>query len=556
MATFEIEQDGQRYQIKANTQEEALASFAQYMAQQETPVASNETLGALADIAKSAGSGLLSGATGLISLPSYLGYGLDVAAEKIGIAPKGFAKQMAERDITSPQNIAKGVSALTMGAPEYQPQSTGGEYAKKIGEFLPSAAFFSGASPASLLKLGVAPAVAAQTAGDLSEKAGVPSEYRPYVEFAASVLTPSVMSSLQRIGSPFAGADIERLNLAKTLQDYGVKPTAGQTVGSDALRRAEGSVVPSGPQLDQFTAAAMKSTGSNATRALPKNLKAAETSIVNQMDDAVSGLNLKFDIGTAQRADDAIKSYLADAPATTIVPRLKNIADAVIDSATGPSNAIPLSRLKSWRMGLRPSLISPDPATREAAHAIRDIIDDATAAALQNSGRIDDVAKLATARVQYRNLLAIEDAASKSGELAKVGIIQPNTLDSAIVRTQGRRNYALGTGTTDLAELSRAGAGVLAPMPTVSAGGSRVVEGVGRGAAAAAGATAGSLFGTTGAALGGAAGIAAPEAMQMFLQTPAIQRMLVRQGAVSPAFNANQFGAPSIGLLNSITGAQ
>jgi hypothetical protein len=556
MATFEIEQNGQLYQIQANTQEEALAAFAQYMPQKEAPAAPQEPVSTIADIAKSAGSGLLSGATALASLPSYMGYGLDVAAEKIGLAPKGSAQQMAEMSFTSPQNIAKGVSALTMGAPEYQPKTTGGEYAKKIGEFVPSAAVFGGASPASLLKLGVAPAVAAQTAGDLSEKAGVPSEYRPYVEFAASVLTPSVMNSLQRIGSPFAGADIERLNLAKTLQDYGVKPTAGQTVGSDALRRAEGSVVPSGPQLDQFTAAAMKSTGSNATRALPKNLKAAETSIVNQMDDAVSGLNLKFDINTAQKADDVIKSYMADAPATTVVPRLQNIANAVIESATGPSNAIPLSRLKSWRMGLRPSLISPDPATREAAHAIRDIIDDATAAALQQSGRVDDVAKLATARVQYRNLLAIEDAASKSGELAKVGIIQPHTLDSAVIRTQGRRNYALGTGTTDLAELSRAGAGVLAPMPTVSAGGSRVVEGVGRGAAAAAGATAGSLFGTTGAALGGAAGIAAPETMQMLLRTPAMQKLLARQGTVSPVFNANQLGAPSVGLLGSMTRAQ
>jgi hypothetical protein len=556
MATFEIEQNGQLYQIQANTQEEALAAFAQYMPQKEAPAAPQEPVSTIADIAKSAGSGLLSGATALASLPSYMGYGLDVAAVKIGLAPKGSAQQMAEMSFTSPQNIAKGVSALTMGAPEYQPKTTGGEYAKKIGEFVPSAAVFGGASPASLLKLGVAPAVAAQTAGDLSEKAGVPSEYRPYVEFAASVLTPSVMNSLQRIGSPFAGADIERLNLAKTLQDYGVKPTAGQTVGSDALRRAEGSVVPSGPQLDQFTAAAMKSTGSNATRALPKNLKAAETSIVNQMDDAVSGLNLKFDINTAQKADDVIKSYMADAPATTVVPRLQNIANAVIDSATGPSNPIALSQLKSWRMGLRPSLISPDPATREAAHAIRDIIDDATAAALQQSGRVDDVAKLATARVQYRNLLAIEDAASKSGELAKVGIIQPHTLDSAVIRTQGRRNYALGTGTTDLAELSRAGAGVLAPMPTVSAGGSRVVEGVGRGAAAAAGATAGSLFGTTGAALGGAAGIAAPETMQMLLRTPAMQKLLARQGTVSPVFNANQLGAPSVGLLGSMTRAQ
>src|SRR5690606_36675754 len=66
------------------------------------------------------------------------------------------------------------------------------------------------------------------------------------------------------------------------------------------------------------------------------------------------------------------------------------------------------------------------------------------------------------AREQYRNLLAIEQAATRAGEGAAEGIISPANIRNAAVN-QGRRDYARGQG--DFADLARSGSMLLSPLP-------------------------------------------------------------------------------------------
>ncbi|MFC3060467.1 hypothetical protein [Paenirhodobacter populi] len=88
-----------------------------------------------------------------------------------------------------------------------------------------------------------------------------------------------------------------------------------------------------------------------------------------------------------------------------------------------------------------------------------EVLDDATSQALTASGRSDDVQRLATARRQYRDYLAVERAMAGAGEDAAMGIITPTRLRSAL-SGQGARAYTQGRR-GDMGDLARAGAAVL-----------------------------------------------------------------------------------------------
>ena len=86
------------------------------------------------------------------------------------------------------------------------------------------------------------------------------------------------------------------------------------------------------------------------------------------------------------------------------------------------------------------------------------------ASALTSAGRAGDVARLADARTQWRNFLAVQRAATGAGEGAAAGLISPSALRNSVVG-QGRVGYAQGTR-GDIAELARAGEAVMKKLPT------------------------------------------------------------------------------------------
>lgn len=428
------------------------------------------------DMGRAAGSGLVRGATALADLPGMLMTGAgDLAARGLEAAgAPGMAQGLRDVAGNSPlgsgNSVGAGVDLVAPDARSYQPKTTAGEYSQTVGEFIPGALVGPGGMVGNAMRYGVLPGLASEAAGQATE--GTKAE--PFARAAAALLTPMLTGRpTQRAKPALPRADAEDARMAETLIRNGVRPTVGQTTGSTLLRRLEGSadILPS--QAEDFTAAAMKTTGSAASRATPGALSQASDDIVRAMNEATDGISFRPDVKMAQGADDVIRDYTRATASGNIVPDVRNIADEIIDAATNPgAGRIALDTLRDWRSRLGRLMTSKDAQVRDAAYGLRSLIDDATQAQLLAAGRADDVQKLKIAREQYRNWLAVADAATRAG--AENGIISPTQLYQSVIRSQGRRNVAVGK-TTDLGELSRSAAGVLRPESTVSPGGVRTL---------------------------------------------------------------------------------
>jgi hypothetical protein len=155
------------------------------------------------DVAKSAGAGLVKGATGMLGLGgdagSLLGSGVDYAGSALGAAPdkvqqfKDLMSRGARNNpITSiPASILQGPSSQDLQSkvenvtgPLYKPQTTAGEYAQTGAEFLPGMIGGPGSIGAKLLTRVAAPALASETAGQLTEGTGA----EPYARVGGALL--------------------------------------------------------------------------------------------------------------------------------------------------------------------------------------------------------------------------------------------------------------------------------------------------------------------------------------------------------------------------------
>lgn len=467
-----------------------------------------------ADVAKSFGSGLLSGSAQLVGLPGTISDLLEAGVVKGANYLLGTDLKTGEELTGAPSPVSGQGIVNFLGAPaQYEPKTTPGEYAQTIGEFLPMAAT-GGTSGA--IRYGVIPAIASETAGQVTE--GTAAE--PYARAAAAVL-----ASLAAAKPGKFAAGTEQAKLANRLEEAGVTGiTAGQAKGSQPLMRAEGMLQPTTQQLDDFTAATMRQIGSDAKLATPDNLRAVEQSIVKQMDDAVAGVAVIPNTQNARQAVSVAIDYSQRVPAGQLTPRIRGIANEILKSSSS-GNPVALSQLKTWRSDIGKLTVSPDAATREAAHSLRGLIDNMTDDALIAAGRESDIASLAAGREAYRNYIGVRDAASRAG--AEAGTLSPQALNQSMIRAQGREAYATGRS-TPMTEFTRAGAAILRPAPTVAPGAIRsfaeaiplAASILGAGGGYAAG------LGPVGLALGGAAGALAPTVGQAAMRGAAIQAAL------------------------------
>lgn len=497
------------------------------------------------DMAQSAGSGLARGFAQLMDTPGELqrgvGNALEFGVERVmGDRAPAWSDQISDIASVGPMSprpgmMEEGVRAFPGGASalDFQPETTGGEYAQNVGEFLPGAMLFGGAGPGqsvaramlgNAVRYGAIPGLASEAAGQATE--GTAAE--PYARLAAALASGTLAARPSGSARPvLPSADPEDARMAEALIRSGVRPTVGQVARSGTLRRIEGTLGDVPGQAEDFTGAAMRTTGSAAPRATPEALSQASRGIVQVMDDAVAGVSFVPSVQMAQQADDAVNNYLRATAEGSVVPDVRNIASEIVDAATTPGGTqISLATLRDWRGRLGRLMQSNDAQVREAAYDLRSIIDDATTAQLQAAGRTDDVARLATAREQYRNWLAVADAATRAG--AENGILSPTQLHQSVIRSQGRRNVAVGN-TTPLGDLTRSGAGILRPESTVQPGGVREMS------QAATGAVGGGLAGAQllpgdpllGGLVGALAGGQAVSGGQQAMRSRAVQNVLM-----------------------------
>jgi hypothetical protein len=440
---------------------------------------------------------------------------------------------MVSRGLSSLPDTRKMLSSVPVIGPESEFQAPGrtGKFVSTAGEFAGGAGGMNkvlgllnparAASTASdMVRYGLAPGIASEGAGQLTEGTAM----EPYARAAAAIGTSLVAAP--RPGA-FRGGD-EASRMANVLEGQGVRNvTAGQARASEGLMRAEGRLAPSTAQLDDFTASVMRQLGSTEKLATPEMLRAVEKRIVDQMDSAVSGVSVSPNASQATRAMQIGTDYAERVPVGTLTPRVRGIANELRTLAVA-RNSVPLSRLKTWRSDIGKLTTSNDAATREAAHGLRELIDEMTDSALQSAGRADDIASLASARESYRNFIGVRDASTRAG--AERGTLSPTALNQSIIRSQGRESYALGRGTS-MQDFTRAGAATLRPAPTVSPGSTRNFALPG--GLAAVGGTAGFAGGGVPGAIAGA-GLAqmAPPAGQALMRSNAMQTLLRDPAAI------------------------
>lgn len=503
-----------------------------FMSQQSQP-----QVGTGEDVGRSFLGGAISGAGALLDLPSQAGRLMGRGIERLTGADLGMDRPMPGF-VESVSEVAPSVGR----AAAYEPQTVAGEYAQTAGEFLPGAALTPGGLLARLGYGVAAPALTSEAAGQVASSLGAGPTGEAAARLAGAVAGPvAAERGLRGLISPMAGAmDDTAMRAAETLSRQGVPVTAGQQTGSQAIRALEDTLAPSPEQLEAFSRAALRTIGAEGSRASDDVLRAARSRIGGVFDDVTQNLTVDaqpFRVAQIQRAAD---TYRQLAPTANQAPIIDDIASALSNPANPPS----ARQIMTWRSRLSNLTRTSDTATRQAAIEALETVDDIIADSLRAANRGGDVDALRTARQQWRDLLAIERAATGAAGRGSGGLITPEALGGAVIQ-QSRTQYATG-GRGELGDLARSGDRLLRQASSVSPGGVRVIEGGGRALATGAGSLLGGVP-------GGALGFFAPEIAGATVRSAPMQAYLRNQlvapyaSRLSPAQRAIIYG-PATGF--------
>ena len=471
------------------------------------------------DVAKSAGVGVGKGIIGLYGMPadvrSLASRALEYGFEKIGYQHGADAvrsmRELFGEGKTS-QAIQKQIEDKFTGE-FYKPQTTAGEYARTVGEFVPAAALPFGGGPWMRAASAVTGGLGSEAAGQLTK--GTAAE--PYARVVGGVVGGFAPSLMGKVITPIPSSP-ERERLFQVLRNEGVDAiTAGQRTGSNSLRYMESALgdapLAGGKAQDatrraqeQFTSAALSRAGARGPLATPDVMQANQTRLGDIFNDISSRNVLVPDQRFVSDILSTAQKYVADVLPSQRVQGKQNIETIlrdIVENIQSNGGAMPgemyqatRSRLSKMADGVRQS----DPQLSDALRKIRNTLDDGFARSIP----ADDAALLAKTRKEYGAQKVLEKSASRAGEATGEGIIVPANLRNT-VSAENRGAYARGQG--DLTELSRAGATVMTPMPQSGTGPRMMANGIpalfgsllGGGAGAA---TSGGL----GAGLGAAAG--------------------------------------------------
>lgn len=493
------------------------------------------------DAAKSIGIGAAQGALGIATLPGNLEQLARLGFDKTATA-LGYDDPALEKNTILPTfNDAKSAIEKYTGG-FYQPKTTVGEYARTLGEFAPTALAGPGGAAARTLNV-VAPAVASETAGQLTKGTAV----EPWARAAAGLAGGYLPTATMRAVTPLSN-DAARAAQVATLQHEGVDAlTAGQQTGNRAVRWFESAandvpfnggrgVAMNDRAAEQFTSAALQRAGvQNANRATPDVIDGAFTNLGNQFDALAQRNALNVDNHFLNDINHAVGEYHYITPESMRPPIIQALSDDLHGLAGGQMGGDVYQALRSRIEAMRRSAINGNPQFADALGNIREALDNAMA----RSATPADQAAWAQARTQYRNLLAIEKAMSGAGENTALGLISPSQLRTA-VKTQNKRTYVRGQN--DLGNLARAGESIMKPLPNSGTPARLAAQHVMSGLGAVVGGATGHI---PGAVVGAFVPALAQGLLARTVMSGPVQRYLSNQG-LAPAldwWNANRVGA-------------
>jgi hypothetical protein len=191
-----------------------------------------------ADVASSLGTGIVRGAAGLAGLPADIGRGLAGLAIRGGGYLVGADQAKLAQDAARATTIMEGqrMGAPTSGqitrgiesvtGPLYTPRTTAGEYARTVGEFVPSAI----AGPGGVVRkaaMAVVPGVMSEAAGQATEG----TAYEPAARIAGGIVGgvaaagrgSGAAKAMQEAAPDLAAVNARKSTLYKTLENSGVK---------------------------------------------------------------------------------------------------------------------------------------------------------------------------------------------------------------------------------------------------------------------------------------------------------------------------------------------
>lgn len=255
----------------------------------------------------------------------------------------------------------------------------------------------------------------------------------------------------------------ERVAAALSLRSEGVPVTAGQLTGNRNLRFSESELGGRtaanlmDQQKDAFTSAVLRRAGVSANRATPEVMDDAFRAIGQRFDDLASANSLVPDTEMVRDLRTVFNEYGFMVPESMRAPIVENLTNDIVNAARrGPISGASYQNITSRIAKAARGASNPD--LRQTLYGIRETLDDA----MERSMPAAKAGAWRAAREQYRNLLAIEQAATRAGEAAAEGIISPANIRNAAIR-QGRRAYARGEGS--FSDLARAGSMLLSPLP-------------------------------------------------------------------------------------------
>lgn len=429
------------------------------------------------------GTGALKGILGTWTLPGNIEYlarlGIDKGAEFLGYDNPGTSEKKPVDSIYKGKStflpdysyLKRELENRATG-PLYEPKTTLGKYAQTTGEFLPGGIVGRALTLPQRATTVLAPALASETAGQVTEGTSLEPWARAAGAFAPGTLSRSI--------TPLPIRDPEHARAVGVLDRERVHITAGQRTDSSPLKYGESVTQDTAfagggakhnmlEQGETFTQAVMRRVGENDRRATQPVMDRIFNRIENDFDTVIARNTLRADQQLATDLRTVVGEYNSMKNPTARAPIIDNtIADLVAqfgrqgppwaNSAAGTLDGAAYQSMRSSLGKVGRNTRVSDPELSRAAFGIQHALDDAMERAISPA----DAAQWRTARNQYRNLLVVENAVGNTGEATAKGIISPAQLASKTI-AQNKRSYVRGDG--DFAELANAGSSVMKALP-------------------------------------------------------------------------------------------
>lgn len=384
--------------------------------------------------------------------------------------------------------------------------------------------------------------------GGLSERAkggGFGALTGGVVGGAMPVVAAGVSKAARKAISPFT-ANAERTAAAQALRAEGVPVTAGQITGNRRLRFAEAELGGRKAadvmdnQAEAFSKAVLKRAGINASKATPEVIDTAFDQVGKRFDSLAAKSMVRPDQQMITELRDVFNHYGQITPETMRSPIVQDVVNDIVKSVGGGKPISGQSYQNITSRLARAARGATNPDLKQTLYGIREVLDGAMERSLPQA----QAGAWRAARNQYRNLLAVEQAATRAGEAASEGLISPANIRNAVIN-QGRRAYARGQG--DFADLARAGSMLLSPLPSSGTSERLLARSLVNAPAAIGGILGGTAGNVPGGIMGMAAGAALPRVAGSALMSRPVQSYLANQAAVGAGNPIRQ--AVSAGLL-------